>query len=140
MRKRTAFFLMAISAIVGFMTSQIIEDFVSGFKQGYEEGRGKVLMTDVGSAEEQGDLNQYKSEQFRYKRRGLCWSQIMRLEPRMDGQMKVQGYVSEDLKSELRTVVDELEIIAKYNDDQKELDTVERLRKQYALGQSEKQE
>jgi hypothetical protein len=135
MRKRTAFILMTISAIFGFMASQIIEDFLSGFKEGHEEGQKKVLMTDVGSAEQRGDLDQYKSEEFRYKRRGLLGSQMMRLEPRIDEQIKAQGYASEDLKSELRLVLDELEIIGRHNDDQKALDMIERLRKQYALGQ-----
>lgn len=74
------------------MASQITEDFLSGFKAGHAEGQKKALMTDVGSAEQRGHLDQYKSEEFRYKRRGLCWSQIMRLEPRIiDEQNKGPG-------------------------------------------------
>lgn len=52
-------------------------------------------------------------------------------------RIKARGYASEDLKSELRIVLDELEMIGKHNDDQKELDMIERLRKQYDLGQSD---
>lgn len=128
---------MTVSAIVGFMASKIIEDFSSGFKIGFQEGREKSLMTDVGLADQRGDMEQYKSEEFRYKRKGLCGYQIKRLWPRIDEQMKAQGYVSEEMKSELRIVLDELEIIEKYNDDQKALDTIAQLRKQYDLGQSD---
>jgi len=123
---------LALVCIVGviFVSS---DGFQQGFKVGVEEGRKKVLMTDVGSAENRGSDAQYESEEFRHNRRGLLGSQLMYLLPDADKQLENQGYVVNNTKEWLKQIFDELEIIATVNKNEREMLFIEKQRKKYGL-------
>jgi len=109
------------------------DDFKKDYQEGYAEGRKKVLNTDVGSAERPGSLDQYSSEEFRYKRSGLLGSQLMVLLPKANAQLKNIGYVKEEMKSQLSSVFDEYEVIANAENDEKGLLFVQKQRVKYSL-------